>query len=320
MKQIKIHSVKSKNRQTQKQALEVLSFYRFIHFDKAFLKKIRPLLLRQGEQLGIRGLILLSPEGINVAVSGAGDKVLQYLSCVEKTTGIRDFFYKKSYSDIYGFKKLRIKLKAEISAMGVSVKDSQMSKMCTYLEPKEWESMLNAKQAVVLDIRNDYEVEIGRFKGAKAMNLKEFQEFPKSLKNLDLAKEDKTLIYCTGGIRCEKAVVEMKQQGFSQVYQLKGGIINYLKEYPKKNFEGECFVFDHRVALDQNLKASRRYVLCPHCGQPAEQDILCAHCGKEAKVCAKCLSKNRFLRTCSKNCVYHFRSGHRCKKPVKRMS
>jgi len=110
----------------------------------------------------------------------------------------------------------------------------------------------------------------------------------------------------------------MKKQSFKEVYQLKGGIIKYLKEYPYKNFEGECFVFDHRAALDQILEVSTKYKLCPHCGQSADQNISCLHCSKPVKVCKKCLNKKiGHLKTCSKNCAYHFRSGHSCKKLAK---
>ena len=297
---------------------EVVSFYRFTKFKKELLQHIRQTLLKKGEELKVRGLILLSTEGINATVSGPVHQISKYLKCIEGIIGIKDLFYKRSLSNIYGFKKLRIKFKKEIVNMGIKMPKHLVDDFAN-LEPEEWEAMLSEKNLTVLDIRNDYEVEIGKFKKAKTLDLKEFHEFPEKLKKAKLSKDSKTLIYCTGGIRCEKALLEMKKQGFKDIYQLKGGIINYLKQYPHKNFEGECFVFDHRVALDQALKTSSRYELCPHCGQPADQEISCLHCLKSAKVCEKCLSKKgEHLRTCTKNCAYHFRAGHRCKKLIKK--
>ena len=317
MKQ-KMQSVNNKEKSKQQKKFEVVSFYKFIRFKRESLQHIRKTLLEKGEQLKVRGLILLSPEGINATVSGPVSQVSQYLQCIEETIGIKRLFYKRSFSEIYGFKKLRIKLKTEIINMGAKTPRNLVDEFA-HLEPEEWEAMFCEKELTVLDIRNDYEVEIGKFKRAKTLALKEFREFPEKLKEVkELKKDNKTLIYCTGGIRCEKALVEMRKQGFKEVYQLKGGIINYLKEYPNKSFEGECFVFDHRVALDQNLKVSDRYELCPHCGQPADQDISCVHCSKPVKVCKKCLAqKKNYLKTCTKNCMYHFRAGHSCKKLTK---
>ena len=309
--------MKQKINSLNDKTFEVVSFYSFTRFRKELLQDIRQILMEKGEKMAVRGLILISPEGINATVSGPVRQVSKYLQCIEETTGIKDLFYKRSYSDIYGFKKLRIKFKTEIVTIGERISKNLVDDFAN-LEPEEWETMLCEKDLTVLDIRNDYEVEIGKFKRAKTLGLKEFREFPEKLQQAQFDKDNKTLIYCTGGIRCEKALLEMKKQGFKEVYQLKGGVINYLKEYPHKSFEGECFVFDHRVALDQNMEVSDRYELCPHCGQPADQDISCLHCAKPAKVCEKCLNKKLdHLQTCTKNCAYHFSAGHHCKKLTK---
>ena len=128
-------------------------------------------------------------------------------------------------------------------------------------------------------------------KKAVHFDIKEFKEFSEKLQTAKLPKERKTLLYCTGGIRCEKAIAEMRTQGFKELYQLKGGILHYLKSFPNKSFKGDCFVFDHRVAVNQNLKPSPEYSLCPHCGQPAKEKINCAHCNRPARVCESCLKK-----------------------------
>jgi UPF0176 protein len=113
-------------------------------------------------------------------------------------------------------------------------------------------------------------------------------------------------MYCTGGIRCEKASLEMMNQGYQEVYQLSGGILKYLEEFPDTLFDGECFVFDHRVSVDQNLQPSRRYKLCPHCGNPAEVSVTCSKCSTNAVVCAGCLKAPEH-HTCSKNCAEYVR-------------
>ena len=293
---------------------EIVSFYRFASFPKLKLKQMQKELLQKGEELRIVGLILLSTEGINVTVSGRKQDSEQYLREVEKITGIKDFFIKKSLSSLPAFKKIRVKLKKEIISFKKKASTADFS--LHDLEPNEWEFLLNEKSVTVLDIRNDYEVEVGRFKKAKDLGLKEFSEFPEKIKQSSLPKEQKTLLYCTGGIRSEKAIAEMRKQGFRELYQLKGGIIHYLKSFPHKSYEGECFVFDHRVAVDQNLSPSRRYSLCPHCGQAADKKINCVHCKKPTKICKHCLKKNLgHLMTCTKNCSYHFEQGHKCKKP-----
>ncbi len=291
---------------------QIVSFYRFTPFSKSDLKKVHTELMTKGKEKEIVGLILLSKEGINATLSGKKESIDTYLGILEQVTHINDFFYKKSPSSIPAFKQLRIKIKKEIITFGKKEVSADFG--FHNLEPDEWESMLNEKQVTVLDIRNDYEVEVGQFKKAKALGLKEFSEFSQKIKSAALPKEQKTLLYCTGGIRCEKAIIEMRKQGFKELYQLKGGILNYLKLFPKSRFEGECFVFDHRVAVDQKLKPSQKYSLCPHCGQAAAEPIHCVHCGKKTKVCKHCLKKQiSYLKTCTKNCAYHFRMGHKCK-------
>ena len=285
-----------------KPAEEILSFYHFTSFPEPQLKKMEQALNHKAQESSIRGLVLLSMEGINATLSGKREHLDSYLPFVEKLTGINNFFYKRSPVHHPAFKRLKIKIKKEIITSGQKTASFGFH----HLEPEEWEAMLNEKQLNLLDIRNNYEVDIGQFKHAQSMNLKEFGEFSQKLKSLPLPKGQKTLIYCTGGIRCEKAIQEMKTQGFQELYQLKGGIINYLKEFPNKSFKGECFVFDRRVAVDQHLNPSQKYTLCPHCGQAAGEKKKCQYCGKKTQICQKCLNqKLPHLQTCSKNCAHH---------------
>ena len=143
------------------------------------------------------------------------------------------------------------------------------------------------------------------FKGAVDPNLKQFDEFPEYVNNCNIPKDKKVMMYCTGGIRCEKACLEMKRQGYQHVYQLKGGILQYIKECPNQKYQGECFVFDHRTAVNQDLAPSEQYRLCPHTGDPGDVTITCRNCGKEGVVHKACVGKEEY-ETCCKDCRGQF--------------
>ena len=264
--------------------------------------------------MSVRGLILMGTEGINATTAGEPDSLQQYKSRIERLFHPEKFFYKDSHTDSWNFKRLSVKIKPEIIAVGkpglvLNTKDG--GKDFCFLEPEEWDREM-ARRPQVLDIRNDYETAVGRFHTAQDLCLNRFNEFPKKIdRQTALNKNKKTLIYCTGGIRCEKALKIMKDKGFKEVYQLKGGILNYLRKKPRSFFKGECFVFDHRAALNQDLKPSRRFSLCPVCGQAGDVKAKCAHCEKPFTLCRSCLDKTPNRPTCSKNCAYHFKAGHR---------
>ncbi len=305
------------NTDAKRWRFEIINFYKFKAFPLPILEEFKKELLKKGQEKNIRGLILLSKEGINASVSGEATYIKEYLQEIEQLTDIHNIFYKKTLSNTRGFKQLRVKIKKEILTSKKPEPIPDFSDQS--LKPKEWEKMLSENPITLLDIRNDYEIDVGQFKGAKDLQLKEFSQFPDKLKRSDCPKKQKTLIYCTGGIRCEKALLEMKKQGFEEVYQLKGGILNYLKEFSHKSYEGECFVFDRRVAVNQNNEASKRYTLCPQCGQAGDQKINCAYCNQETKICKKCLAKDtKHLMTCTKNCAYHHKMGHRYKRSHKK--
>ena len=295
--------------------VKVTAFYSFFSIPESALLGKKKQLLADGEKHGIRGLILIGPEGINATLSGKESSLEEYK---EKVSSLFDqnFHYKDSFSEKWSFKRLSIKIKKEIIKIN---KQTPSLKKKGHLSPEEWEEELR-KNPQILDIRNDYEIKIGRFKKSFDLNLKVFQEFSQKLKKTPLEKDKKTMIYCTGGIRCEKAMEIMEEQGFKEVYQLEGGILNYLKHYPNSHFKEECFVFDRRVAVDQNLKPSKKYNLCPHCGQPASIKLECSHCEKPFLTCKECLDKYPYAKTCSKNCSYHFKAGHTCNKKYKSSS
>ncbi len=289
--------------------IKVTSFYKFFPITKNLLSNLKKKLEEKGQVLKIRGLILIGEEGINATFSGETQSLEEYKDYLNNLFK-QDFIYKNSYSNKWNFKLLSIKIKPEIIKIGKVYPQLQESTN-RHLTAEEWENRIN-KNPQIVDIRNIYEVNIGKFNQAKNLQIESFKEFPQKIENLKLDKNEDTLIYCTGGIRCEKALKIMEDKGFKNIYQLKGGILSYLEHYPNSHFQGECFVFDHRVALDQNLHPSKKYSLCPHCGQPGNLSIDCNHCYKKAIVCSICLKKQAYYKTCSKNCAYHYKSGHKC--------
>jgi UPF0176 protein len=260
----------------------------------------------------MRGLILLGVEGINATVSGPVEVLSEFKAAVEKSFAAKIHF-KDSVAEKEPFRMFKLKVKKEIVTLGRPdlVPEGDRS----HLSPQEWHDVLSNEDVIVIDTRNTYETDIGKFKNAVDLNLKGFSEFPEKIKALGLKKDQKVLMYCTGGIRCEKAMLELNEQGYDNVFQLRGGILEYLKEFPNEHYDGECFVFDYRVAVDQNLKPSERYVLCPHCGQPANQKIDCIRCETKMIVCKSCLAKSSEYETCSKNCAHHERVKSKSNKP-----
>jgi UPF0176 protein len=260
----------------------------------------------------MRGLILLGVEGINATISGPEEVLTEFKATIENLFEAKIHF-KNSLSDKEPFRTFKLRLRKEIVTLGRPdlIPDGDRR----HLSPKEWHDVLSNEDVVVIDTRNTYETEIGKFKNAVDLRIEEFSEFPKTIKNLGLKKDQKVLMYCTGGIRCEKAILEMNEQGYENIFQLRGGILEYLKEFPNQHYDGECFVFDYRVAVDQNLKPSKRYNLCPHCGQPANQKIDCIRCETKVIVCKTCLDQSQEFATCSKNCAHHERVKSKSRKP-----
>lgn len=284
--------------------IQVTTFYKFIQIAKSELDNLNRDLSTKAGELGIRGLLLLGEEGCNATLSGDPDSIdiFKIFLCGQPQIG--ELVFKDSYTDKHPFKRFKIDLREEI----VTLKDREALPKKTqnnHLSAALWQEALeSAEEYVLIDTRNFYETEIGLFKGALDLNLQKFSEFPEKVKQLNIPKEKKVLMYCTGGIRCEKAIIDMQRQGYNNVYQLDGGILKYLEEFPNNNFEGECFVFDHRVAVDQNLNPSKKFKLCPHCGNPADIRISCILCAEHAVVCKRCIVEDS-LNTCSKNCAYH---------------
>lgn len=288
------------------------TFYSFKPLSADHLESIRSDLKAKAQDHNIKGLIILGVEGLNTTLSSENNENLSlFVDYIKKSLELPDFDIKKSLSDKHPFRLFSVKIREEIVTIG-DTKIVPKLKHKNHLSPEDWNKMLEHPEAVIIDTRNDYEYEVGTFKGALNLYMKEFSEFPDKVRELNTDKDKPHLIFCTGGIRCEKAIYEMENQGYKNVYQLDGGILNYLEQRPEDKFEGECFVFDSRVAVDQHLNPSQKYSLCPHCGDVSEFEINCRRCDSPSKLCKTCKAKvdsseREDFETCSKNCQYHFK-------------
>ena len=256
--------------------LVVATMYKFVTFPKyeAFQPILQTFCLREK----IYGTILLADEGLNATVTGNHQSITNLLKFIRNTQEFFDIEVKISFTKKQAFKRMKVRLKKEIVTLG---QDNVNPHHPTgdYLDPQDWNQMISNPDTRIIDTRNDYEVTIGKFQNAlnpKTHNFREFTEYVhKNLSTLPRDKHPKNIaMYCTGGIRCEKASRWMLQQGFENIYQLKGGILKYLEaDIPEKDnlWEGECFVFDERVSVTQNLKQGH-YDMCHACRMPITED------------------------------------------------
>ena len=265
----------------------VCALYKFVALEHHEALREPLLALLEAEQ--IRGTLLLAAEGINGTVAGSRAAIVRLQAWFAADPRFAGIDYKESLSEAQPFYRTKVKLKKEIVTLGVEGIDPRRV-VGTYVEPKDWNALISDPEVVVIDTRNDYEVEIGTFKGAVNPHTESFREFPDYVKNnLDPAKHKKVAMFCTGGIRCEKSTAYLKEQGFDEVYHLHGGILKYLEEVPEEDslWQGECFVFDNRVTVDHRLQPGH-YQLCSACRAPLSQDDLqsphyehgvsCPHC------------------------------------------
>ena len=247
--------------------LVVAAIYKFVKLSDC--AALRAPLQGQCNALGITGTLLLAEEGINGTIAGtrAGiDQILQYLRSDPR---LADLEHKESAADHPPFYRMKVKLKKEIVTMGVPGIDPT-ERVGQYVKPEDWNALINDADVLLVDTRNDYEVDVGTFKGAVDPRITTFREFPDYVKNnFNPDKQPRIAMFCTGGIRCEKASAYMLQQGFPEVYHLQGGILKYLENIPAEQslWQGECFVFDQRVAVGQGLVPGH-YELCYGCSRP----------------------------------------------------
>ena len=272
---------------TSADSVVVAALYRFVALPD--FEDLRQPLLDLMIDSEVKGTLLLASEGINGTIAGsrAGiDRVLAWLQRDARFTGLKA---KESYVDEMPFYRTKVKLKKEIVTMGVDNIDPN-DIVGTYVEPQDWNALITDPEVLVLDTRNDYEVEIGSFERAVNPNTASFRELPDYVaEHLDPTVHKKVAMFCTGGIRCEKSTAFLKQQGFDEVYHLKGGILKYLEEVPEaeSKWRGECFVFDNRVTVNHQLEKGH-YDQCHACRRPiTEEDKLSPHYQKGIS-CHRC--------------------------------
>lgn len=265
----------------------VAALYRFVTLDD--YRELREPLLDRCVSLGLKGTLLLAREGINGTVAGTREAIDQLLGYLRSDPRLAGLEHKESFDELMPFHRMKVKLKREIVTMGVEGIDPNRV-VGTYVEPQDWNALVNDPGVLLIDTRNDYEYAIGSFKGAVDPQTQSFREFPDYVRtHLDPARHRKVAMFCTGGIRCEKASAFMLQEGFEEVYHLRGGILRYLEEVPpqESTWEGECFVFDNRVAVNHALEKGQ-YDQCHGCRRPiTEEDkqspyymkgVCCPHC------------------------------------------
>lgn len=252
-------------------SIVVAALYRFVPFDD-FADHQQPL-LEKLESLNIRGTLLLASEGINGTIAGSRESIDAVLEHLRNDVRFAGLDVKESTCDEMPFKRTRVRIKKEIVTMGVSGIDP-LDAVGTYVDPVDWNDLINDPDVTLIDTRNDYEIAIGAFQGATDPNTHSFRQFPEYVaENLDPSRHRKVAMYCTGGIRCEKSTALLKQQGFDQVYHLRGGILKYLEVIPEQEslWQGECFVFDRRVSVGHGLEVGE-HELCFACGWPVTKE------------------------------------------------
>lgn len=280
------------------QPIAVCALYKFVTLDD--YQALRPGFLEILHQLDIRGTLLLAREGINGTIAGSPESIEQFLDWLAKDTRLADTDYKLSWHEEPPFHRTKVKLKKEIVTMGVDGIDPNQV-VGTYVDAQDWNQLITDPDTVLIDTRNQYEYEIGTFAGARNPQTETFREFPQYVEqNLDPAQHKKVAMFCTGGIRCEKASAYMKQAGFEEVYHLRGGILKYLETVDEQDstWNGECFVFDDRVAVNHALEKGQ-YDQCHACRFPiTEQDKKSSHyvAGVSCPRCYQSLSDEQKAR------------------------
>ncbi|MEZ5571630.1 MAG: rhodanese-related sulfurtransferase [Halioglobus sp.] len=265
----------------------VAALYKFVTLQDYVA--LREPLLDACIKAGTRGTLLLAREGINGTIAGSRASVDAVLTYLRSDPRLADLAHKESCDEDFPFYRMKVKLKKEIVTMGVAGVDPNV-RVGTYVRPQDWNALLNDPEVVLIDTRNDYECDIGTFRGALDPRTENFRQFPQFVRDkLDPGLHKKVAMFCTGGIRCEKASAFMLNEGFEEVYHLQGGILKYLEEVPAADslWQGECFVFDNRVSVDHQLEKGR-YDQCYGCRHPiTEQDkqsgmyepgVCCPHC------------------------------------------
>lgn len=291
-----------------KNNFSVLLFYKYINFKEP--EKFRECHLEFCNNNNILGRVFISVEGINGTVSGLKEDISKYKAHLTSYPEFEDIWFKEDDAEEHAFFKMHCRVKKEIVSSGIfGVNTYNGGKR---LKPEQLNEFYDSgKEFVIIDTRNDYESEIGKFKNALTPPLKTFRDWKEYVDNLDDFKNKTIITYCTGGIRCEKASAYLKEKGFADVYQLDGGIVTYTKDYPDKYWEGAIYVFDERRIIQPNKSQKLKNIgSCYFCGKPTSYYINCHNqdCDKRIVTCHDCKKENDY--SCSEQCR---KSGNRRK-------
>ncbi|PLW83119.1 hypothetical protein CWI75_06785 [Kineobactrum sediminis] len=268
----------------------VAALYRFVTLEN--YRELREPLLDACLAAGVKGTLLLAAEGINGTIAGSREGVDAVLAWLRSDARLAALEHKESLDEGLPFYRMKVKLKREIVTMGVEGVDPNRV-VGTYVSPRDWNALVNDPDVVLIDTRNDYECGIGTFRGARDPETTSFRQFPGYVReHLDPARHKKIAMFCTGGIRCEKASAFMLNEGFAEVYHLQGGILKYLEEVPEaeSTWEGECFVFDNRVAVNHRLEKGS-YDQCHGCRHPITEDDKASEKYERGVCCPLCYDR-----------------------------
>ena len=269
--------------------VEVAAFYQFARLPQ--FKELQHPVQALCDEYGVKGILLLADEGVNGTIAGTAQALSVVLAYLRAIPGIEAMEHKNSWADSMPFLRMKVRLKKEIVTIGDKSVDP-LARVGTYVEPEDWNELISQPDVVVIDTRNDFEVRIGTFKGAVDPKTKSFSEFPAFIReHFDPQMNKKIAMFCTGGIRCEKASSFMLQEGFPEVYHLKGGILKYLEHVPQTEslWDGGCFVFDQRVAVGHGL-ALLNLATCYGCRAPLEAEDLASPDFEEGVSCPHCIT------------------------------
>ncbi|MCA9356277.1 rhodanese-related sulfurtransferase [Candidatus Nomurabacteria bacterium] len=305
--------------ETQKNSYKVLLFYKYVFIEDPEKEKENQRSLQAS--LGLLGRTIVSKEGINVTLEGLEENTTKYMEAMKKDPRFVDIHWKVSDGDGKNFRKLSVKVRDEIVTLGLGVCDVDPN-MTTgvHLKPEELHKWFTeGKEFYIVDMRNVYEHKVGKFEGSICPPLNNFRDLPKMINTISHLKDKTVLTVCTGGVRCEKASGYLITQGFTDVYQLDGGIVSYMEKYPNENFKGKLYVFDNRKVMGFYTDDPKHEVIgrCEKCDQPCEQFTNCAdmECHSHFICCDQCLKKNDGKVSCPSGCHYD-RSGNKMTKGI----
>lgn len=285
--------------------IHVLLYYKYVPIENPEQERIAHLALCN--ELGIKGRVILSSEGINGTVAGEEDAIEKYKEYMHHHPLFSDTIFKEDISEKNVFPRLQIRVRKEV--VSLQCDDVALSDSASYIEPEDLKQLIESDEEFYLvDARNDYETKVGKFKNAVTLPIRNFRDLPKAVEEISHLKHKRIITYCTGGIRCEKASALLKEEGFENVEQLHGGIIAYGKKFPTGDFQGKCYVFDERITVEVNSPAYQSVIAtCAHCQKPSDRYINCcnASCNKHFICCEACDTKMQ--SACSTACIAHSR-------------